>query len=86
MSLLPRLYRKCRKYCASGTSSFAAFRNAFADSGVLPLPAFFIHIRYKIRIGINNSYELNNALEYAAYAASEGQNEKKKQNRKRFCT
>ena len=62
------------------------FCNVFADSGVLSLPAFFIHIRYKIRIEINNSYELNNALEYAAYTASEGQNEKKKQNRKRFCT
>lgn len=62
------------------------FCNVFADSGVLYLPAFFIHIRYKIRIGINNSYELNNALVNAAYAASEGQNDKKKQNRKRFCT
>ena len=50
------------------------FCNVFDGSGVLLPPAFFIHIRYKIRIGINNSYELNNALVNAAYAASEGQN------------
>ncbi len=63
------------------------FCNVFADSGCIVFACVFLFIYgIKIRIEINNSYELNNALEYAAYTASEGQNEKKKQNRKRFCT